>query len=253
VRTRRIALATFFAAHVLFAGGVAAQDGSYPRGAKTPTREGARTSFFLGGAGWMLASAFILDHAIRQELALAPGAEPNPLARAGTLIGEPGFFLSALGLTYGAGYLLGSDGLKEGAAHAAIALLASGVANGALKFGIGRCRPRAPCGGDDVRYFALDNAWQSFPSGHTVVAFSLATSLSRKANNRWVSLLAYAGAGMVGWSRIHHDRHWASDVVAGAIVGTTTTVFTLDWLDGADDLPRLSISPYGISVSIPSP
>lgn len=241
MRTRRIALATVIAVQVLCVRGATAQEADM------------RAGYLVGGAGWVLASAFILDHVIRQELALSPGERPNLLASAGTAIGSPGFFLPALGLTYGAGHVLGSDDLKEGAVHAAVALLASGVANGTLKFGIGRCRPRAPCGSDDVRSFAMDNAWQSFPSGHTVVAFSLATSLARKADNPWVTLVAYATAGMVGWSRVYNDRHWASDVVAGAIVGTSTTLVALDWLEGVPEAPRLGISPFGVTVSVPSP
>src|SRR5205809_1086183 len=43
----------------------------------------------------------------------------------------------------------------------------------------------------------------SFPSGHTVAAFSLATVIARRyGGHRWVPYVAYGLAGVVGFSRI---------------------------------------------------
>jgi membrane-associated phospholipid phosphatase len=60
----------------------------------------------------------------------------------------------------------------------------------------------------------------SFPSGHTTVAFALASAAS--ANARGLGWLTYPLAGVVGLSRISDDKHWTSDVVAGAALGTAT-------------------------------
>ncbi len=66
---------------------------------------------------------------------------------------------------------------------------------------------------------------QSLPSGHTSDAFTLATIAERHYG--WaVGAPAYALAAAVGYSRIVRDKHFLSDVVAGAtlgyIVGRTT-------------------------------
>ena len=58
----------------------------------------------------------------------------------------------------------------------------------------------------------------SFPSGHTSIAFSMATVLGYQYPKWRIPL--YIGAGLVGLSRIYLGRHYASDVLMGAAVGT---------------------------------
>jgi len=60
----------------------------------------------------------------------------------------------------------------------------------------------------------------SFPSGHTTVVFAAATALSTYYNDKlWVGLTSYSLATLVGISRMYDDAHWASDVIAGAMLG----------------------------------
>ena len=60
----------------------------------------------------------------------------------------------------------------------------------------------------------------AFPSGHTAYAFAGATLLGNRYPKLRVPL--YIGAGLVGITRIYLGRHYASDVIAGAAVGTIT-------------------------------
>lgn len=60
----------------------------------------------------------------------------------------------------------------------------------------------------------------SFPSNHSTQAFAVATVISEHYPRRWVRWTAYTLATGVGLARIYHDDHWATDVVAGAIIGT---------------------------------
>ncbi len=60
----------------------------------------------------------------------------------------------------------------------------------------------------------------SFPSGHAIAAFSLATLfVDRYKDHRWVPWVAYGAAGLVGFSRITLQAHFPSDVFAGATLG----------------------------------
>jgi hypothetical protein len=59
----------------------------------------------------------------------------------------------------------------------------------------------------------------SFPSGHAAITFATATVIERHLGWR-KSLLAYAIASYVAASRLHDNRHYLSDVVFGAAVGS---------------------------------
>jgi membrane-associated phospholipid phosphatase len=60
----------------------------------------------------------------------------------------------------------------------------------------------------------------SFPSGHTSVVFAAATVLSGYYHEKkWVGITAFSLAGLVAISRNYDDKHWASDIVAGAALG----------------------------------
>jgi hypothetical protein len=60
---------------------------------------------------------------------------------------------------------------------------------------------------------------QSFPSGHASVTFATATVIERHLGWR-KSVLGYAIASYVAMSRIHDNRHYVSDVIFGAAVGS---------------------------------
>lgn len=61
----------------------------------------------------------------------------------------------------------------------------------------------------------------SFPSGHTTASFAVASVLATQFRDiKWVPFAAYSVASMVGLSRIYDNKHWLSDVVAGAAIGT---------------------------------
>ena len=60
---------------------------------------------------------------------------------------------------------------------------------------------------------------RSFPSGHAAVTFATATVIERHLGWR-KSLLGYTIASYVAASRLHDNRHYLSDVVFGAAVGS---------------------------------
>lgn len=65
----------------------------------------------------------------------------------------------------------------------------------------------------------------SFPSGHAAVAFSTAHFLFREYNdtNYWISLSGYPFAVFTSVYRLINNKHWATDVIAGAGVGILST------------------------------
>ena len=97
------------------------------------------------------------------------------------------------------GRMLTSDALSVAVMSAAV--------NG-VKYSVGRLRP------DGSRH-------NSFPSGHTATAFMTATMLHKEYGwkSPWFSIGGYTAAAVTGVSRLMNNRHWMTDVMAGAAIG----------------------------------
>ncbi|MEE2876548.1 MAG: phosphatase PAP2 family protein [Candidatus Neomarinimicrobiota bacterium] len=63
------------------------------------------------------------------------------------------------------------------------------------------------------------NDRKSFPSGHTSGSFTVAAIMGELYGEN-AGMVAYLVAAMVGAHRIHDDKHWLTDVIAGAALGT---------------------------------
>jgi membrane-associated phospholipid phosphatase len=62
--------------------------------------------------------------------------------------------------------------------------------------------------------------YSSFPSGHTTVAFAAATVFALEYKDHLiVPIVAYSAASLIGLSRITENKHWSTDVLAGAALG----------------------------------
>jgi hypothetical protein len=75
------------------------------------------------------------------------------------------------------------------------------------------------------------STFNSFPSGHTTVAFVGAEMMNQEFGWRspWYSVAGYTMATATGILRVMNNRHWLSDVVTGAGIGILTTKFSY-WL-----------------------
>jgi membrane-associated phospholipid phosphatase len=99
--------------------------------------------------------------------------------------------------------------------------------NSLSKYALARERPDVHAMSEDERFDARSSGDNlSFFSGHTTLAFALATSAGTVASMRkhrlapvmWVAGLLLAGTS--GYLRIAADRHYASDVLTGAVMGS---------------------------------
>jgi membrane-associated phospholipid phosphatase len=67
--------------------------------------------------------------------------------------------------------------------------------------------------------------YRSFPSGHTAEAFASAEFLREEYKDKspWLGYLGYGMAVTTGCLRMYHQKHWVSDVIAGAGLGIIST------------------------------
>jgi membrane-associated phospholipid phosphatase len=100
----------------------------------------------------------------------------------------------------------------------AASLISSGIIGVATKTVVGRSRPLQNKGTTNFAPFQDMNS--SFFSGHATQAFTLAAVISESYDETWIDVTAYSLASLAAVARTYHDKHFASDVLTGAIVGT---------------------------------
>ena len=133
---------------------------------------------------------------------------------------------------YAVGRLSHNERLAEVGLHGTEALFVGELVASGLKLTFGRARPYVDTTGPNPNDWQLfrgfrNAKYQSFPSGHTVAAFAAAAAVSTETSIWWpaatyavIGPTLYAGAAAVGISRMYNNRHWASDVILGAAIGT---------------------------------
>ncbi len=67
----------------------------------------------------------------------------------------------------------------------------------------------------------------SFPSGHTSTAFTLALLLAHIINKNWAVIFFPLIAFFVGYSRVYLAQHFVTDVLAGIIVGILSSYLSI--------------------------
>lgn len=75
----------------------------------------------------------------------------------------------------------------------------------------------------------------SFPSGHTVTAFALATVLVFFTAKKWLQMVLLLLAISVGFSRIYLSQHFLQDVLAGSFIGVMGAVLCIHWCGRIDE------------------
>ena len=132
---------------------------------------------------------------------------------------------------YGIGLLRRSSYSQKTALFAGEAVLDTTVLQVAMKAASHRYRPSdiAPTGKFSDTFFQRQRiASSSFPSGHALDAFAIATVIARRyPSYHWMPWLAYGIAGAIGFSRITLQSHFLSDVFVGAALGYSVSRFAV--------------------------
>ena len=82
----------------------------------------------------------------------------------------------------------------------------------------------------------------SFPSGHSTASFAIASVIANQyRDHKWVPVVAYSVATITGLSRVYDNKHWLSDVVAGAVIGTLVG----NLVSHRTSNSKLSVVPFG--------
>ena len=130
---------------------------------------------------------------------------------------KPGKYIGSLPVLLGTGvttWAIGRHRHQPRAQHLGMdiiesTLISEGIVE-AIKFSVRRERP--------IRDDGTQASGYSFPSGHATMTFAVATVLQQHLGWKW-AVPTYTTATYVAISRLHDQRHFASDVAFGAALG----------------------------------
>lgn len=120
----------------------------------------------------------------------------------------------------GGGWLLRDRRAAWAGGRMLLAVLGATAVKGAIKNLVSRTRPNILLeqGHYEVRAFGPnEGSWHSFPSGHTAGSVAAARALAREYPGS--SSVFYTGAVSIGLAQLPTGAHFASDVLAGSLIG----------------------------------
>ena len=181
-----------------------------------------RSGELLGVLGTTAVGMF-LDKTLRNKISDPTDSFGRSASDVGNTIGSVFVYPTLLGAAV-VGKAIGSQSVYGVSTRALKSVLLGGAGGMVLKVMIGRERPTtSPENNTTFNFFSFED--NSFPSGHTTVAFALATSFSREIDGEWDDVAFFSLASLTAYSRMHDNRHWFSDVVFGAGVGILSARF----------------------------
>ncbi len=176
-------------------------------------------------SGVILVGAFFYTQDANIQKVLQKNERPF-LGSASTYVLEPWgsglYTVPALGILYGVGVIIKNDKARYTALKGVEGYLLAFVTGQVLKQITHRHRPYAD---NPSNPYLWNGPFQpisnsSFPSGHSLIAFTVATVVATSYNQTvWGPLICYSLAGLVAASRVYQNDHWFSDVFIGAALG----------------------------------
>ena len=165
-----------------------------------------------------IAGAYSLDYNLKDFAGHARSGFTDKLFSLDKVYGS-GYTLIGIAGLYGYGVIFQNGEVRKIGLQTIEAVGYAGLITTVLKSVVGRSRPYTGEAHSMLRPFNVHAATTSFPSGHSTVAFAVSTVLANNTDNIYLKILSYTAASLVAYSRIYHNDHWFSDVVAGGAIG----------------------------------
>ena len=208
-----------------------------------PAVRGRDLLLLAAGAGASIALMARDENIARDFLHESQGEDRyDGIASAAALVNEKSLFAAGV-LAYGIGRLTKARAFTDVAWHATEAVIITSTASTIVRGALGRTRPfvsREETGEYDAYDYHPGKgfgqlAYRAFPSIHAATSFAAASVLSAEARRRapaagWVvTPVAYGLATLPGLGRMYKDKHWASDVLMGAVLGEVVGRAVVRW------------------------
>ncbi len=214
--------------------------------------------FRWDGSDWLTAGGCVAlsgvsalgDEDVRSVMARNHSSTADRAFDAAVAYGDGLNVTIAIGGLYGVGLFIRDPWLRETMMLAGTATLVSASISTVTKLAVGRARPYNELGNHFFKPFSFNEDFVSFPSGHTVVAFSVSSVLAERIGNPVASVVLYALATATAAGRIYQDQHWFSDVVPAALYASIVGRSIVRWYEGDTADPALGIYPGPRSLTV---
>lgn len=168
------------------------------------------------GAGFLF---YAFDQDIHQWSQDHRSSSSEDFFKSVTHLGDGGFLLGLMTAFYASGEIFHKNSMRKTALLSLESWLTTGIIVRGLKFVTGRARPWTDESSYTFHPFSIKSRFNSFPSGHASSAFAVATVIADQSKKVSIDILVYSLAALVAVSRVHIDKHWASDVFVGSSIG----------------------------------
>jgi len=168
------------------------------------------------GAGLLLYS---VDQDIQQWIRDHRSSSSEDIFKAIDHLGNGAVLIGLMTALYVSGEVSDSNSLRETALLSLESWLTAGIIVRGLKSVAGRARPWTGESSHGFHPFSTRSRFASFPSGHASSAFAVAAVIADQSKKIYIDILAYSLATLAAISRVHIDKHWASDILIGSAIG----------------------------------
>jgi len=174
---------------------------------------------YAGAAIAATGITFLLDEELRSSFSKSHSKALDNIGEIGHRYGDLYYMGGVSAGIYLGGKIFGSETVSVTGRMLLEGLFYGGAATILLKTVLGRSRPYMNEGNINFKWFQTSNDYNSLPSGHCTVAFTFSSVLAERIDNVYASLLLYGLASTTIIQRMYSDNHWASDCLAGSVIG----------------------------------
>lgn len=137
---------------------------------------------------------------------------PKTIRDIGFYFGKPQYHYGLTASLFAYGLLTKNKKIRKTAVLFIASATSAGLLQTANKNIFGRARPSTGTGNLDFDLFNGTPDYHSFPSGHTMLAFTTAHALAKQTKNPWLKAGIYSVGMITPVSRLWENAHWLSDV-----------------------------------------
>jgi membrane-associated phospholipid phosphatase len=161
-------------------------------------------------------AAIATDHrTLRDVVSIDPSFNNSNTNASNVLIGG---FIAAPVVLYGVGHFHANERARETGILGAEALVDGVVVEQGMKLIFWRERPYQDS--ERGRFFQSSAGIDSsFPSSHSVLAWSTAAVIAAEYHNPWTRIFVYSAATSVSLTRLMGQQHFPSDILVGSAAG----------------------------------